>query len=126
MKLNDLAQMLFLLIVLHQKVKKDPEMKKEPCFGAPSGVWAYLLTLSLRTTPFSGFKDYFCFSHVLATSSSFQKNGQGLLDSALNFKKSKPQFCVISVLVCCCAANQYSEIGRIFKNLLENSARSKG
>ena len=71
MKLNDLAQMLFLLIVLHQKVKKDPEMKKEPCFGTPRGVWAYLLTFSLRTMPFSGFKDYFRFSHVLATYSSF-------------------------------------------------------
>ena len=53
MKLNHLAQMLFLLIVLHEKVKKDPEIKKEPCFGTPRGVWACLLTLSLRTTPFA-------------------------------------------------------------------------
>ena len=40
MKLNLLQQMLFLLIVLHQKVKKDPEMKKEPFFGTPREVWA--------------------------------------------------------------------------------------
>ena len=34
-KLNHLAKMLFLLIFFYQKVKKDPEMKKEPCFGSP-------------------------------------------------------------------------------------------
>ena len=52
MKLNDLPQMLFLLIVFHQKVKKDLEMNKELCFWTPRRVWACLFTLSVRTTPF--------------------------------------------------------------------------
>ena len=47
--------MLFLLIVSHWEAKKDPEMKKEPCFGTSRGVGACLLTLSLRKTPFGGF-----------------------------------------------------------------------
>ena len=47
MKLNDLAKVLFLLIILHSKVQKDPEMKKEPCFATPRGVWA----LSLNPYP---------------------------------------------------------------------------
>ena len=55
MKLNHLAQMLFLLIVSHWEAKKDPEMKKERCFGTSRGVGACLLTLSLRKTPFGGF-----------------------------------------------------------------------
>ena len=37
MKLNDLGQMLFFSIVLDSKVKKDPEINKEPCFGNPHG-----------------------------------------------------------------------------------------
>ena len=57
MKLNDLAQILFLLIVLHEEVKEDPERKKKPCFGTPHGVWASLLTLRIRTTIFSGLPD---------------------------------------------------------------------
>ena len=57
MKLNHLAILFFLLIVFHQRVEKDPEMKKESCFGNPCGVWACLLTLSLRMTQFGGFPD---------------------------------------------------------------------
>ena len=57
MKLNELAQILFLLIVLHSNVGEDPEMKKDPYFGTPRGVWAGLLTHSLRKTPFGGFPD---------------------------------------------------------------------
>ena len=34
--------------------------------------------------------------------------------------------CCLSVLVCCCAANHYSEIAVIFSKILKNSARSKG
>ena len=30
--------MLFLLVVLNQKVKNNPEIKKEPCFKTPRGV----------------------------------------------------------------------------------------
>ena len=57
MKLNDLPQMLFLLIVLFEKFEKEPEMKNEPRFETPCRIWACLLTLSLRTTPFGGFPD---------------------------------------------------------------------
>ena len=57
MKLNDLAQMLFLLIVLNEEVEKDPDVKKETSLGTPGGVWACLVTLSLRTTLFGGFPD---------------------------------------------------------------------
>ena len=39
--------------------------------------------------------------------------------------KENTKFCGLSVLVCCCAANQDSKIGGIFKNLSENSVRSK-
>ena len=51
--------MLFLLIYLNKKVKNDLDMKEEPCLRTPRGVWALLLTLSLRTTPFGGFPDEF-------------------------------------------------------------------
>ena len=57
MKLNDLAQMLFLLIILHKKVEKDPERNKKPCFRTLHGVWVSLLTVILRTTQFGGFPD---------------------------------------------------------------------
>ena len=67
MKLNLLAQMFFLLIVFHQKVEWDPEMKKKRCFGTPCGVWSCLLTLSFRTTQFDGFLDYLGLSHFLVT-----------------------------------------------------------
>ena len=85
-KLNHLPEILFLLIFLHSKVKKDPEMTKEPSFGTPRGVWTCLLSLSLRTTPFGGFPDYFSFSHFLATCCCFQSKGSNSLDSALIFR----------------------------------------
>ena len=42
-------------------------MTKELSFGTPHGVLTYLLTLSLRMTPFGVFPDYFSFDHFLAT-----------------------------------------------------------
>ena len=48
------------------------------------------------------------------------------LKSALDFAWSKLFFCCISVLVCCCAAHQYSEIAHIFSKFLKNSVHSKG
>ena len=49
--------------------------------------------------------------------SCFQKKCPCPLDSAQMLLKSSDD---------CCAANQYSEIGGVFYNLLENSARSQG
>ena len=74
------------------------------------------LTLSLRTTPFGGFPDYFRFRHFWSTSSFFQKKRPNPLDSGLNFTHKQPYFCCLSVLICCCAANQYNEIGGFFKS----------
>ena len=91
-KLNHLPEILFLLIFLYQKVKKDPEMTKEPSFGTPRGVWTCFLTLSLRTTPFGGFPDYFSFSYFLTISYRFQKKRPSPLDFALNFTQKQPQF----------------------------------
>ena len=89
-----------------QKFGHNPELPVLHCLS---------LTLSLQTTPFGGFSDYFGFSHFLAISCSFQRKRP--LDSALSVLLLS-----LSVLLCCCAANQYSQIGSIFKNLLENCA----
>ena len=83
----------------------------------------YSLTLSFRTTPIGVFPDYFSFSHFLASSCCFYKKSS--LNSALNFTENMPNFCRLSVIVCCCASNQYSVIGFIFSKVLKNSARSK-
>ena len=59
-------------------------MKKELCFGTPRGVWASLLTLSLRTTPFGSFTGLSSFSQFFATYSFFQNKIQSSLHFALN------------------------------------------
>ena len=42
------------------------------------------------------------------------------------FYVKQVNFCRLHVLVCCCAANQYSEIASIFSKNLKNRARSRG
>ena len=76
--------MLLLLIILHYKVENVLEMKKVLCFGTLRGVWACLLTLSLRTTAFGSFTELSRFSQFFATYSSFQKKILSSLDSAPN------------------------------------------
>ena len=41
-------------------------------------------------------------------------------------KKKNPTFCRLSVLVCCCAANQYKQIACIFSKFLKDSPSFKG
>ena len=48
------------------------------------------------------------------------------LNSALNFTSNKPFFCRLSVLVHCCAGNQYSEITLFFSKFLRDRGHSKG
>ena len=113
---NLLSGILLLSFFLHYKVKKYQNMTKEPSFGTPRRFLTCLLTLILRTTPVGVLKDYFSFSHGLATSCYLYMRRLISLKSALNFQSKKLIFSV------CCAANQYSEIAYIFSKVLKNSA----
>ena len=84
------------------------------------------LTLSLRNLHIGDFPDFFSFRHFWASSSYFQILRVTSLNSALNSRLKKPSFCRLNVLVCCCAANQYSKITFIFSKILKYSAESKG
>ena len=48
------------------------------------------------------------------------------MHSTLNFVQKEPYFWRLAVLVCCCAANQYSEIAGIFLEISNQRALSKG
>ena len=84
------------------------------------------LTLRPRTPHICGFLDCFSFSRFSAISSCFQNLRLSSLNSELNFGQNKSNLCGQDVLVCCCAANQYSEIGCNFSKILKNNACSKG
>ena len=62
----------------------------------------------------------FSFSHFLATSCRFSKLRLSLFNFALIFGKNKSNFCRLDALVCCCAANQYSEIACVFSKILKS------
>ena len=67
--------MLLLSIFLHKNVENNQEVTKERSFGTSHGVSTYLLTFSLRMTPFGVFPDYFSFDHFLANI-AFRKKDQ--------------------------------------------------
>ena len=101
-------------IFLHQEVKRNQNIPKEPTFGAACSNMTCLLTLRLRNTNIWIFPDYFSFGHFLA-SSCFQTLRLRSFNSALHFGQNKSRFCRLNVLVCCCAANQRN-YHHIFKN----------
>ena len=80
--------------------------------GAPRGVLTCLLILSLRKAHLYIFPDYFSFSHFRdLIPVTFRLRA---LNSAPNIRLKNPMFRHLYVMVCCCAANQYSEIAFIF------------
>ena len=102
-------------------------MTKEPSFGTPRGVLSCLLILSLRATSIGPFPDYISFSHFFNKFLLFLGKITKFIKFWTKFYvRQAKKFCRLSALVCCCAANQYSVIARIFKKILKNSARSKG
>ena len=109
--------------VLHQKVKNNQNMIKEPSFGTPRGLLICLLTLSLRTTPAGVVPGYFNFGHFLATSCCVYKKRLSSLKFTLNLASKRKIFCRLSVPAWCCTASQYSEIACIFS---KSSVHSKG
>ena len=84
--------MLLLSIFLHQKVKNNQNMIKEPSFGTPRGLLTCLLTLSLRTTPAGVFPGYFNFGYFLATSCCLYKKRLSSLKFTLNLASKKNNF----------------------------------
>ena len=67
--------------------------------------------------------DCFSLRHFLATSCCFENFRLSSLNSALNFGSNKSFFCRLDVLVCCCAANQYSgNCLHFFKNFEKQCA----
>ena len=86
---NLLSEILLLSFFLYYKVKKYQNMTKEPSFGTPRRFLTCLLTLSLRATPVGILKDYFSFSHGLATSCYLSMRRLSSLKSAINFQSKK-------------------------------------
>ena len=119
-------RMLLLSIFLDWKVKKNQNMIKEPSLGTSLGLLLSLLILSIWTTPIGVFPDYFSLSNVLASSCCLYKKRLSSLKFALNLASIRSVFGHLSVLVCCCEANQSSKIIRIFSQFLKTSAHSKG
>ena len=72
------------------------------------------LTLRPRNTYIYVFRALFGFCNFQATCCEFSKLGVTYLDSKLNFESIEQVFWRLNVLVCCCAASQYSEITCIF------------
>ena len=60
-------------------------MKKELCFGTPPGVWAGLLTLSLRKTQFGSFTDLSRFSHFFGNLLFFSEENTNFLRFCTKF-----------------------------------------
>ena len=106
--------------------ENNQNMIKEPSFGTSHGLLPSLLTLSLRTTPICVFPDYFSLSNFLASSCCLYKKRLSSLKFALNLASIRSVFGHLSILVCCCEANQSSKIIRIFSQFLKTSAHSKG
>lgn len=80
------------------------------------------LTPNLRKTDICAFLHYFSFTHFLVTSCYFQKK-KSSLNSALNFRLKKLNFCSLNVLACCCEANENSKIASIFSKIVKGSVR---
>ena len=57
----------FIVNLFALESRKESRNEERALSGTPRRVPTCLLTLSLRTTLFGGFPDYFCFSHFLAT-----------------------------------------------------------
>ena len=106
--------------------EKNKKRTKEASFGAPRRVLNWLLTLVSERRLLAFFWNTLVLAIFQTLPLAFRKKRLNSLSSALNSTWKKPSFCRVSVLVCCCAANQYRKIAWIFSKIFKNSARSKG
>ena len=68
----------------------------------------------------------FSFGQFLAISCRFKNLKLSSLNFALNFRENNQNFCPLDVLVCCCAANQYSEFVCVFFKYFKKQCTLQG
>ena len=106
-------------------MKKNKKNDERTLFWYSPQSFDLLLTLSLPATPIGVFPDYFGCSKFLATSCCFCKKKLNSLNCPINFTLNKPNFCRLSVLVCCRAVKHYSEMPAFFQKF-EKTVRTLG
>ena len=101
-------------IILRLKVTMNQLKTKKLCFGYFCRFVTSALTLRPRKTYVYVFRALLVFCNFQATSCRFWKLGVNLFSFTLNFEYIERDFWRLHVLICCCTANQYSEITGIF------------
>ena len=117
MKLKLLRERPLLTIFFLQKVTKNQNLTKELFFETAGEFLTSLLTLRRRLPHTWCFMNYFSFSELFTIFCPSWNIRPSPLHSGLHSKLSRWNFCRLDALVCCCAANQYSEIGSHFSKI---------
>ena len=105
---------LLMAIILGLKVTMDQVKTRKLCLGYFCRFATSALTFRPRNMYIYVFRAFFGFYNFWATSCGFWKLGVSSFSSKLNFEYIERDFWRLHVLVCCYAANQYTEITSIF------------
>ena len=119
MRLRLLLKMLLMEINLGVKVTINITITKKPCFDY---IWRFVthaLTLRPRNTYFYGFRTFFSFFIFRQPPVVFRFYTKFWAKRALFFLR-------LNVVVCCLAANHYSEITSIFPKISYRKASAIG